>query len=149
MTILPKFFLLDAGPVIELHRVGLWAEVVKRAELVVPSVVLREASFWDSGEGVGRPIYLSSDIEDGRLRVVEGTAQQIASVLARLDSVVQERVHAGELEAIAALAHWPDECPPQFCVADQLAVVVVCLLGLSDRPISLESSFGGLGWVAP
>ena len=55
----PRFCLLDAGPVIELHRLGLWEGLMERADLVIPSVVaFREAEFWDTG-GRGRKTYRS------------------------------------------------------------------------------------------
>jgi hypothetical protein len=42
----PKFFLLDAGPVIELHRLELWDAVLDRADVIVPRAIAdHEADF--------------------------------------------------------------------------------------------------------
>ncbi len=55
----PRLFLLDAGPVIGLHELGLWHELLERAQVIVPAVVAyKEVVFWDDGGGVGRPIDL-------------------------------------------------------------------------------------------
>jgi hypothetical protein len=39
MSSKPKFFLLNAGPIIELHKLELWGRVLDRAEICVPRVI--------------------------------------------------------------------------------------------------------------
>jgi hypothetical protein len=147
MSTRPKYFLLDAGPIIELHRQGLWAKVVDACDLVLPAVVVEhEALHWESGAGVGRPIDVSADIESGRVTVLEGRAEGETAVLERLDDLVRQRLHAGELEAIGLLATWPDEEIPEFCTADKMAVVALCLLGMASVPVSLEQLLSRVGF---
>ena len=72
MNTKPRFFLLDAGPVIELHRLGLWDQVVDRCELLVPSVVAhRESQYWVREDGSRASINLVEDAEAGRLRLLD------------------------------------------------------------------------------
>ncbi|MCD4748431.1 MAG: hypothetical protein K8R59_03565 [Thermoanaerobaculales bacterium] len=142
----PRFCLLDAGPIIELHRLGVWDQMVERAELVIPSVVAgREVEFWDSGEGVGKPIDLSRFIESGAVEVMEADAQLLQDTLGLFDPTLVESVHLGELEALALLKTWQGENPPSFCTGDRLATVALCLLGFSELAVSLEAFLDQVG----
>ena len=145
----PKLFLLDAGPVIGLHELGLWHEVLRRAQVVVPSIVAeQEAEFWDAGDGVGHPIDLHADAKAGHLQIACADTADIIAILARLDHVVQQSVHAGEAEALALLACWDSE-KPELCTADGAAVRAACLLGLADRVVSLEVVLRRIGLGPP
>ncbi len=146
----PKFFLLDAGPVIELNKLGLWPEVIERAEIWLPSIVARtEVGFWADRDGERHAINLEPDLQAGRFRIAEGDTAAHLDVLRKLDSQIRERVHDGELEAIAVLAAWKEGPRPAFCCADKMAVVVLCLLGLSETPIALESLLQRIGLSQP
>lgn len=149
----PRRFLLDAGPVIGLHELGLWRELLERAQVIVPAVVAdKEVMFWDDGGGVGCPIDLRGDEAAGRLQICCADAVAVASVLDHFDPVMRERIDPGEAEAIALLQCWEGE-RPEFCTADGAAVRAACLLGLADRIVSLEAILRrvGLGppWLAP
>jgi len=141
----PRLFLLDAGPVIGLHELGLWHGLLERAHVIVPAVVAdKEVEFWDDGGGVGRPIDLRRDEAAGHLQICCADAANIANVLDRFDPVMRERIDAGEAEAIALLHCWDGE-PPEFCTADRAAVRAACLLGLADRIVSLEALLRRVG----
>ena len=145
----PRLFLLDAGPVIGLHELGLWRELLDRAHVIVPAVVAdKEVVFWDDSEGVGRPIHLRRDEAAGRLQICCADAATVASVLDRFDPVMRERIDAGEAEAIALLDWWDGE-RPEFCTADGAAVRAACLLALADRIVSLEAVLRRVGLGTP
>ncbi len=142
----PRFCLLDAGPIIEFHRLGVWDQVVERSELVIPSVVAgREVEFWDSGEGVGKPIDLGRFIESGAVEVMEADAQLLQETLSLFDPALVDSVHLGELEALALLKTWQGDIMPSFCTGDRLATVALCLLGFSQLAISLEAFLNQVG----
>jgi hypothetical protein len=140
----PKFYLLDAGPVIELHRLGLWQEVLKRATLVLPGTVAGEADFYPDSEGAPRRIDLSSDIRAGRVQVKEAEAAQVAQTAQLFDVTMQEAVHLGELEALTLLRLWEGD-PPLFSTSDRHAVIGLCLLGFSHLAMSLEAMLAQIG----
>ena len=72
MSSKPKFFLLDAGPIIELHRLDHWNHVLDRAEIVVPRVIAeREAEYWVREDNSRRPINTLPDAEAGRLTILD------------------------------------------------------------------------------
>lgn len=141
----PKFFLLDAGPVIELHRLSIWPEVTARAEIVLPGKVLDdEVVFWDAGDGVGHPIHLQDSLDAGRIAVARAEPTDLASVAASFDPTVRERVDAGELEAITVLVRSATPAP-EFCTADRMAAVALCLLGRSGLLVSLQRLLERIG----
>ncbi len=145
----PRLFLLDAGPVIGLHELGLWHELLGRAQVIVPAVVAdKEVVFWDDGEGVGRPIDLRGDEAAGRLQIRCADAVALASLLDQFDPVMRERIDPGEAEAMALLRCWEGEVP-EFCTADGAAVRAACLLALADRIVSLEAVLRRVGLDPP
>lgn len=141
----PRLFLLDAGPLIELHRLGVWQGVIARAHVIVPGIIAeREAHFWDAGDGVGHPIDIDPDRVAGRIEVIHAEASEVAGVAAQFDATMRERVDAGELEALALLSRSSDD-PPRFCSADRMAVVALCLLGFAHLAVSLEQLLREIG----
>jgi hypothetical protein len=146
----PRLFLLDAGPIIELHRLGLWEKVVGRTELMIPSIVAgQEAEFWDSGEGIGKPIDLGQSIASGSIKIVEADAKMLAETLDQFDPSLVASVHSGELEALALINTWQDETLPSFCTGDRLATVALCLMGHSNLAVSLEELLKRAGLQGP
>ena len=72
MSTKPKFFLLDAGPIIELHKLGRWNDVLDRAEIIVPRVIAEsEAKYWIREDNSTRAINTLSDAEAGRLTILD------------------------------------------------------------------------------
>ncbi|NOZ79432.1 MAG: hypothetical protein GXP48_09710, partial [Acidobacteria bacterium] len=121
----PKFFLLDAGPVIELHRLG-WERIVAACDLVVPRyVAVEEARFWIREDGSTQMIHLQGDIESGRIHAPEADPETSIEILNIFDPVMREGVDAGELAALAILKSWPSEDRPAFCTGDRLATVAL------------------------
>ena len=142
----PRICLLDAGPVIELHRLGIWEAVVDRTLLIVPSIVAREeALFWDSGEGIGRAINLVPLIESGTIEEIAADIDQLTATKALFDPSLVDSIHAGELEALSILRTWPDDDRPAFCTGDRLATIALCLLGFSTLAVSLEELLDRIG----
>jgi hypothetical protein len=135
--------------VIGLHELGLWHELLRRAQVIVPSIVAeQEAVFWDDRCGDRRPIDLPGDRAAGRLRIGCADGASIATVLRRFDPVMQQRVDAGEAEALALLEFW-DGDKPELCTADGGAVRAACLLGFADRIVALEAILRRVGLTAP
>ncbi len=145
----PRLFLLDAGPVIGLHELGLWHTLLQRAQVLVPAVVAeKETIFWDDGEGAGRAIDLRRDEAAGLLEIHRAVAATVAAVLGRFDRVMRERIDVGEAEALALLESWEGE-RPEFCTADGAAVRAACLLGFADCMVSLEAVLRRVGLDPP
>lgn len=98
------YALLDAMIIIEAHRRGVWASLVQRIRLVVPSIVVQEAQFYvDLETEQSVAINLQSAITAGQLEVVSATPAQIADIRNKLDDLFLQTIHGGETEALALL----------------------------------------------
>ncbi len=149
MSTKPKFFLLDAGPIIELHRLGLWDKVLDRAEIVVPRVIAEvEAEYWVREDNSKRPINTLADCKAGRLTVLDCEQAELRRTLELFDRTAQQSVDGGELHALTLLRCWRDESVPAFCSADRMAIVCLCLLGFSEAALSFEGLLSAVGLTA-
>lgn len=149
MSTKPKFFLLDAGPIIKLHRLGLWHKVLDRAEVFVPRVIAEvEAAYWVREDNSRRPIDTLADSKAGRLTVLDCDDTELRNTFELFDRVTQQSVDPGELHALALLRSWQDEPIPAFCSADRMAIVCLCLLGFSESAMSVEELLSAVGLTA-
>jgi len=140
----PLVCLLDAGPVIRLHELGLWDSVVERAELVVPGIIARrEAHFWTAPDGPRR-IDLDSAKNHDAIRIIDVNAAHLVATQTLFDASIRDSVDPGELEALTILRTW-DGPRPRFCTADRLATLALCLLGLAETAVSLEKLLEHVG----
>lgn len=141
-------FLLDAGPVIRLHELGLWDGVVERAELVLPGTVARqEAHFFTDAEG-RKTIDLLAQSSTGAVQVKDADAVDLERTADLFDASIRESVDPGELEALTLIRLW-DSPRPRFCTADRLATIALCLLGFADSAVSLERLLEDVGLGNP
>ena len=146
MSTKPKFFLLDAGPIIELHRLGLWDTVIERAEIAIPRVIAEhETKFWVREDNSFIPIAALADGDAGKLQLLDCDQAELRETLCHFDRAVQQSVDPGELHALTLLRLWEGEPIPRFCSADRMAVVCLCLLGFSDQAASLERLVAEVG----
>ncbi len=148
MSTKPKFFLLDAGPIIELHRLGLWDKVLDRAEIVVPRVIAEvEAEYWVREDNSKRPINTLADCKAGRLTVLDCEQAELRRTLELFDRTAQQSVDGGELHALTLLRCWRDESVPAFCSADRMAIVCLCLSSCMAGKLFLVHN--GRGFLRP
>jgi hypothetical protein len=138
MPIKPRFFLLDAVIVIELHRLGLWSGFTANSEIVLAGTIIdRECRYYRANSGQTSPIDLQADVNAGRVTRVDAVVEQLVRVVDLFPPQLREAVDPGELEALALLHEWGDS-PPRFCTADRKAIEALCFLDLSELGISAE-----------
>jgi len=107
MSSKPKFFLLDAGPIIELHRLGRWNDVLDQTEIFVPRVIAEnEAKYWIREDNSTRAINTLSDAEAGRLTVLDCDEVELRGTYELFDRVTQQSVDPGEAHALTLLRCW-------------------------------------------
>jgi hypothetical protein len=135
-----RFVLLDATPVIALKQAGAWDAFVARFSVTLPEIVVGEAKFHSRDEATGEyvPIDLADDIDEGRITVASATVSELVALMTRFDGTVE--LDDGEKEALALLICRFDEYEEHsFCCGDMAGIQAACLLGLSDRCVSLET----------
>lgn len=137
MAVKPRLVLVDAGAVIHAHRCGGWAQLCSAYEVVVPSIVAGEASFYLDDERKRVPIDMEPDIALGRVVSYVASVADFKGTSAFLPPQLRNRVHAGELEALTYLrlgnAHGI-----AFLTADGGAIEATVVLGFSESAMSLQ-----------
>ena len=144
--------ILDAGPIIGLHELGAWKTFLDRYEVVVPQLVLDDEALFhskDAATGHSEPIALAADVKTGRVLVAAASLTAISRVASRFTDALE--LHDGELEALALLTQDESYLRHVFCSADGAAIEGACMLGLTDRCLSLEGLLDmvGLGRKVP
>lgn len=142
------YILLDANIIIEAHTQGVWASLIQRATLIIPSTVIEEANGYRDADGAYNPIHLDSDLGANLIHETQATPEQLAALRARFDSVFLQRMDRGESEALALLlaGALPDT---QFCTADGPAIRALNLLDMPDVGISFEALLRQVGLQHP
>jgi hypothetical protein len=100
--------------------------------VAVPSIVAyREAMYYvDPTTRVRRTISLEAEAQSGRIDILEASADEMRQVVARFDRVFVKSIDDALIEYQGV--------PHRFCTADGPAIRALCMLGHSDRGVSLE-----------
>ena len=142
----PRCLILDAGPIIGLHELGIWAAFCERFEVVVPQIVLADEALFhsrDDATGFTERIALADDVAEGRILVGSASLNELGVVAATFSAALE--LHAGELEALALLTSHEEFDEHAFCTADSAAIQGACLLGIAERCESLEELLAAVG----
>jgi len=134
-----RCLILDAGPIIGLHELGIWDVFCERYDVVVPRIVLEDEALFHSRDevtGFSSAISLTTDVTEGHVVVGSASLMEVAAIATRLESALE--LHEGELEALALLTSHEEFDEHVFCTADGAAIQGACLLGIGERCESLE-----------
>jgi hypothetical protein len=144
----PRCLILDAGPIIGLHDLGIWTVFCERCDVVVPRIVLDDEALFHSCDemtGFSEKIALADDVAEGRIVVGSASLNELAVVAATFSAALE--LHDGELEALALLTLHEEFHEHVFCTADGAAIQGACLLGVAERCESLEELLAVVGLV--
>lgn len=132
-----RLALLDADVVIGLHEINKWKTILSNYSIYISSVVFDEAMHYSDPSGKRMAINLSERISKGDIKLIEGTAQEIAKVKLELKKKRLDGVHSGELESITIifLRKVKDLC---ICLIDGLAIKAASFLDLREKMFSFE-----------
>jgi hypothetical protein len=145
----PRLLLLDAGVIFAALRFDVWEAPVAAYECVVPSVVVRvEAIFYVTRENQRIEIDLPAEVDRGRIREAIMSAAEVEAVHKRFTPDFRERLHEGELEALAYLLDKPGE-EIVFVSADGPAIQAVAMLDPDCRVLSLAEVLDRCGYAKP
>lgn len=145
----PRLLLLDAGAVFAALRFDAWNALASAYEVIVPSIVVRvEAIFYVDRTGDRVEIDLPAEVENSRIREVVMSASEIGAVRKRFTPEFRERLHAGELEALAYLLDNPDP-GLKFVSGDGPAIQAAAMLDPDCRVISLAEVLDRSGCTKP
>ena len=137
MAVKPRLVLVDAGAVIHAHRCGGWAQLCKSYEVIVPTIVVGEATFYLGDDRKRIPIDIAPDIVAGRVVTYSASASDFAATSAALPASLRVRVHDGELEALTLLRISGTK-ETALLTADGGAVEATVVFGFSEVAMSLQ-----------
>lgn len=135
-----KCVLLDANIIIEAYRLGIWENLMERAEISVSSIIAHtEALFYVGKEkGIPEAINLTALISKGKIKEYCASTEDLAALYSRFDRVFIEGIHDGEAECLALILkrRVPETL---FCSADAIAIQALAMLDRSNQGISFEA----------
>ncbi len=127
--------LLDADVIIDLHRFGIWEQILKKNQVNISSTILRqEAYFFEDDQDRRHNIDLIKDAGT-KFQEVSIEATIMRDFIKQFDRNIQEELHAGELEALSIIQK---DKNLHFCTADKMAIKVIALMGSRNQGISFE-----------
>ena len=132
-----QLLLFDTGIVIELHRRGLWGQIVSKHDITLANIVAHdEAQYWEDDSGEKHYFDLNADIESNRVTCIEVTNEQMAVFFAKFSPVYLDKLDAGEAESLAILLSSGERW--LISSADAIVYKVLGRLMISEQGISLE-----------
>lgn len=139
-----RLLLLDAVAIIAAFRAGVWDGLVARYEVVVSSVVMDEAHFYEDAQtGRRHTIDLAALEAAGTIQTCEVGLAEVDALLARFDGTLS--IHAGEAEALAYLASVDETVDIRLVTSDKAALFATALLDLGHRTICLGDALRACG----
>jgi hypothetical protein len=137
-----RCLLLDAGPIIELHRLKLWGRFLECCEVTVARTVAEdEAQF--TGEGLDKEHFdFTDDIAQNRIQVVDLDLPVVAAFRKTIP-IALAQVDPGELVTLAFLVS--QDLSWKVCAADNAVFRVLGYLGRGGQGISLEEILKEIG----
>lgn len=135
-----KCVLLDANIIIESHKVGVWERLIDRVEIVVSSIVAhKESLFYSEKERrIPEPINLNRLIQDGKIKEISATSEEMANFLNYFDRVFVFGLDEGEIESLALIKSGKLQ-ETLFCSSDGPAIQALAMIGHSNAGISMET----------
>ena len=140
----PRCVLLDACIIIEAHALGVWESLIEKVEIVVSSIVAHEeALFYIKGE-LPSALDLQTLIIEGKIKEIEATAPEMASLIGNFDASFADVLHPGEIEALA-LIQLQKTGDAMYCSCDGFALKALAMLGHAEKGISMEALLQSIG----
>lgn len=137
-----RLLLLDANVVIELHRLGLWSQVIDRCDVMLTGGVVAESKYFEIG-AVQHRVDLQTDIAQRRITYIAPELSTIHAFRSRFQPSFLERLDAGEAESLACLVEVDSNC--MISSADKIVWRTLGALRCGEQGISLEEILGRIG----
>lgn len=141
-----KLWLLDADIIIDLLELGIFDNLVKKAEIMTSETVAGEVISYQ--QELNRiPIdFKAVYVRTGRVTVWSASLDEINAIRSMLPGLRREGIDLGELESLAVLQK---ESSLTFCSCDAAAIRALPFIGCSERGISAERLLKLLGLSCP
>ncbi len=140
-----KLLILDAGIVIHLHDLGIWASVLAQCDVNLSRIVVeREVLFQPGDEGeYGEDINLKPDIEASRVCVFDVCVSDVMRFREGFDAIYLGDMDDGEAESLAYLVGQSNDY--LISSGDHIVYKVLRNLSRGEQGISLEEILQRIG----
>ncbi|MHC4173790.1 MAG: hypothetical protein ACYTBX_10220 [Planctomycetota bacterium] len=138
-----QFLLLDAGPIIELCKLGIWDIFIQRCNVTITRTVAAEAKY-ASLEFEDIQIDLESAENQTLVKIVDVDIPVVKTFYDKFDLLYKAIIDPGEKETLAFLYNSSENW--LVCAADKAVFRVIGLLGLGQQGISLEEVLEEIGF---
>lgn len=139
-----RLVILDANVIIEAFKHKFWNSLVSQFNISVSSIVLHnEVYFYLDENNQKVDIDLATEVSSGRITEISATADEIASLINKVNVNFVDRIDDGEQESIALLntGRFDDY---RYCTGDTRAIKALSSLGMGALGISLEELLGNI-----
>jgi hypothetical protein len=133
----PLLILLDANVIIELHKLGIWSQILVQCKVFTTDCIAHNESLYYPVNNTRVPIELDEFTDNGSLTIIEATADDIGALESIFSDDFLESIHDGEKEALALIAAGKHQ-DSIFCTADGPAIKALAMLNKGQNGISLE-----------
>jgi len=139
----PRLVLLDADVIIEAHNIGVWQDIIKGYEVLVPSIIIEDQAKFYSKQEQRTTIDLKSQVAQHQIQEIQTTTEEIECLYEKFARNPPE-IHPGETEAVAYIFCHSEE-GHVFCTGDHAAIIALTKCGMSDKVISFEELLNKIG----
>ncbi|MBF0363826.1 MAG: hypothetical protein HQK49_22590 [Oligoflexia bacterium] len=140
-----RLVILDANVIIKAFEKNFWKSLVSQYDISINSIVLRnEVYFYTDENGQQVNIDLTVEITSGKIKEITATADEIESLIKKVNPSFLNRIDDGEQEALALLLTGRfDEY--KYCTGDTRAIKALASLELGIFGVSLEELLSAIG----
>ncbi len=140
----PKLVLLDANIIIEAHELGIWQDLIQRADIYVPSIVVRDEAIFYSKAQNKNLIDLPMQVREGKIKELHADNSELDELTNKFTPGFAMDIHAGEAEALAVINSNTHQ-DLSFCTSDAMAIKALAMIGLKHKGISMETLINSIG----
>lgn len=136
-----QFLLLDAGPIIELFKLGLWEKFIENCDVTISRIVVDECIYSDQNYN-----YITFPFEQAAqnnlIKIIEVEPSKAKPFIDKLNTLRYD-IHSGEQEMLSFFLDSSEDY--QVCSADKAVFRFLGFIKKGDCGISLEEALKQIG----
>lgn len=139
-----NLIILDANVIIELFRQDIFAAVVDRCSIKLPTTIKNECKFYEDQSGKEIQIDWTQYLNSGKVEEISADDLEYGKLARLFKEDFYRGIDAGGLEALAIINASDDEYL-FFCSGDLPSLKAMGVLGKGNQAVSLEKLLKNIG----
>ena len=145
-TTKPLLVLLDANVIIELHKLGIWSQILVQCQVFTTTFIVNDESKFYSAGSNRISIDLQGCVDNGSLTIIDASLEDLEMFKEIFSDDFFDSMHDGEKEVLALIAtDKHEQC--KFCTADGPAIKALAMMNKKQFGISLEGLLKQNGFI--